>query len=152
MTGEGIHTAMIAAKLAAQTIQEMTLHGDFSADSCSVYHRRWMDAFGHDFKWSAAGAWLIVRFPIVLDAACAYGQRKGQAFLDLFGELMTGVQPKRNFLVPSIALPIAAELVKQMFLQYVLMQKPLIPVDIGQDMVDKFELKAKAAAVAKKES
>jgi flavin-dependent dehydrogenase len=36
LTGEGIHTAMMGGKAAAQTIIEMVEHGDFSAKSTSV--------------------------------------------------------------------------------------------------------------------
>ena len=48
--GEGIHTGMEAAKLAAETAVEMFAHGDFSEASTRVYHERWMSAFGYDFK------------------------------------------------------------------------------------------------------
>jgi len=70
LTGEGIHTAMIAAKIAARTIVEMFQEGDFSEQSCKVYHDRWMKDFGNDFYWSALVARFIYRFPIVLDAVC----------------------------------------------------------------------------------
>ena len=137
MTGEGIHTAMIAATLAAETIEEMFACRNFSVDATRVYHERWLEAFGRDFRWSAAGAHLIYRFPILLDAACSYGEKKGQSFLDEFGQIMTGVKPKLAFLNPSLAVPISFYLVREIFLQYVLRRVPLVPQDIGLDLVTK---------------
>ena len=115
LTGEGIHTAMIAAELAADAIRDMFARRDFSAEATSVYQDRWMARFGRDFVWSAMAAKLICYFPILLDAACAYGRDKGQAFLDEFGLIMTGVKPKSSFLHPSISVPIGWYLVKELF-------------------------------------
>lgn len=114
LTGEGIHTGMIGAKLAAETIDEMLAAGEFSAQSCRRYHQRWMRAFGRDFRFSAAGARLIYRFPFFLDAANVAAQRKGEAFMADFGAAMTGVKPKTTFVKPGFALPIIGELVRQM--------------------------------------
>lgn len=38
--GEGIHTAMMGGKAAAQTILDMRRTGDFSKQSCKVFERR----------------------------------------------------------------------------------------------------------------
>lgn len=137
LTGEGIHTAMIAAQLAAQTIEDMFASRDFSTSAASRYQTLWKMAFGNDFRWSAAAAWLIYRFPILLDAACAYGRDTGQAFLDEFGLIMTGVKPKTAFLKPSLSLPIAWYLVKEIFWQYIWRCPPMIPTDIGLAVVAK---------------
>lgn len=50
LTGEGIHTAMMGGKVAAETLLEMRAAGDFSSRSTRLYQQRWMDLFGHDFK------------------------------------------------------------------------------------------------------
>ncbi len=41
LTGEGIHTAMMGGKAAAQTILDMRRTGDFSKQSCKQYERRY---------------------------------------------------------------------------------------------------------------
>mmetsp|Transcript_26159 Transcript_26159/g.73174 ORF Transcript_26159/g.73174 Transcript_26159/m.73174 type:complete len:502 (+) Transcript_26159:141-1646(+) len=137
LTGEGIHTAMIAAKLAAETSLEMFEHGDFSEGSTAVYQRRWMEAFGDDFWWSAVMAKALRLCPIAVDAMAVVGKRKGQAFLDEFGEMMTGVRSKVGFLSPHLSVPLGAEVVRQIFLQFVMGQKPTVP-DCGSDLKTKY--------------
>jgi hypothetical protein len=85
--------------------------------------------------------------PICLDAMAVVGQRRGQPFLDFFGEVknqslnilfsysifysyvlclvyvrceqvMTGVKPKSAFLQPGLLCEIAVELIKQVLLVY----------------------------------
>lgn len=120
LTGEGIHTAMLGAKLAAQTIHELFAAGDFSEPACRAYHDRWMATFGNDFRFSAAGARMVHRFPFLLDAANVVAQRKGDAFMVEFGAAMTGVKPKTTFLEPAMALPMGIELIRQVLRQKVL--------------------------------
>jgi len=139
LTGEGIHTAMRAAKIAAQVILEMFDEGDFSQKSTAVYHTRWMLDFGEDFLWSSVGAKLIYHFPILLDAACVVGQRQGQKFLDEFGFIMTGVKPKSAFLQPGLSIPITFELFRQIFIQYILRKSPRIPPSIGKEALEKLD-------------
>jgi hypothetical protein len=50
----------------------------------------------------------------MLDAANVVAQRRGDAFMDAFGAAMTGVAPKTAFLKPSVALPLAAEMLRQL--------------------------------------
>lgn len=50
--GEGIHTAMMGGKAAAETIIDMHATGDFTRQSCKQYARRWYKAYGHDFFMS----------------------------------------------------------------------------------------------------
>lgn len=113
LTGEGIHTAMMAARIAAETSVQMLARGDISEANCSVYHWRCWDEFAYEFRYSAWAARLIYTLPIVLDAVAVVGQRRGQAFLDFFGECMTGVRPKSHFLQPGLAFAICLELVRQ---------------------------------------
>jgi len=131
LTGEGIHTAMVAARIAARTTFEMLKAGDVSAGNCSVYHLRCWDTFGYEFRYSAWGARLIYAMPIILDAVAVVGQRRGQPFLDFFGEAMTGVRPKSHFLKPDLAAAVTLELLRQMWLQWVMRKEPLQPLNVG---------------------
>ncbi len=115
LTGEGIHTGMIGGRIAAETIVELLEEGDLSAAACRRYHERWMKAFGRDFASSALAARLIYRFPALLDAANVVAQKKGDDFMAEFGAAMTGVKPKTTFVRPSLALPLAAEIVCQVY-------------------------------------
>eukprot|EP01012_Entosiphon_sulcatum_P039657 TRINITY_DN524_c0_g2_i4.p1 TRINITY_DN524_c0_g2~~TRINITY_DN524_c0_g2_i4.p1 ORF type:complete len:377 (-),score=49.41 TRINITY_DN524_c0_g2_i4:20-1150(-) len=113
MTGEGIHTAMQAGKLAATTLTEMFQAGNFTASAGEVYEARVMEEFGFDFRYSHWGTWLIYHCPILLDAMAGVAQRKGKDFMVDFGEIMTGVKPKVNFLQPRLAIPLVLELTWQ---------------------------------------
>jgi len=120
LTGEGIHTGMIAGKLAAETMHEQFARRDFSEAACAVYHARWMAAFGRDFRFSAAGARLVCRFPFLLDAANVVAQRTGDRFMVEFGAAMTGVKPKTTFVKPGVAVPVTWEIVRQIVQQKIL--------------------------------
>lgn len=110
LTGEGIHTAMIAAKIAAGVLHQAFDEGDLTADRLSAYHRAWMREFGRDFPISAAAGRAINRFPILLDTAAIAAQRRGASFMDHFGAAMTGVKPKSLFLSPRMSVPLGAAL------------------------------------------
>jgi geranylgeranyl reductase family protein len=114
LTGEGIHTAMIAAKIAARVLHEAFDEGDLSARRLASYHRAWMKEFGRDFPISAAAGRAINRFPTLLDTAVVAAQRHGASFMDNFGAAMTGVKPKSLFLSPRMALPLGAALLRLM--------------------------------------
>ena len=143
LTGEGIHTAMIAGKIAAETVLQMfssKTGGDFSEKSTSVYHRRWVDAFGSDFVWSGLAGRVIYWCPLLLDATCVVGNKQGQLFLDEFGAIMTGVKSKSAFLFNwrNLLLPITVEIIRQFILQKIFRKSPLVPTTIGQSKVDQF--------------
>ncbi|NNE17686.1 MAG: geranylgeranyl reductase family protein [Myxococcales bacterium] len=110
LTGEGIHTAMVAAKIAARLLHEAFDEGDLSARRLSAYHRAWMQNFGRDFWISAAAGRAIQRFPVLLDTAAIAAQRRGASFMDDFGAAMTGVKPKSLFLSPRMSIPLGAAL------------------------------------------
>jgi len=110
LTGEGIHTAMIAAKIAARVLHDAFDLGDLSAQRLSAYHREWMTEFGSDFSISAAAGRAINRFPVLLDTAAIAAQRRGASFMDQFGAAMTGVKPKSLFLSPRMSIPLGAAL------------------------------------------
>jgi sulfite reductase (NADPH) flavoprotein alpha-component len=137
LTGEGIHTGMIGGKLAAQTIHELFARGEFSAEACRLYHERWMAAFGRDFRASAAGARLVCRFPLLMDVANLTAQRKGDAFMAEFGAAMTGVKPKTVFLRPDLALPMGAEVVRQVVRRKLLRSCPAEEVAYAARAVEK---------------
>ena len=110
LTGEGIHTAMVAAKIAARVLDEAFDAGDLSARRLSAYHRGWMREFGRDFSISAAAGRAIQRFPVLLDTAAMAAQRNGASFMDDFGAAMTGVKSKSLFLYPRMSIPLIAAL------------------------------------------
>ena len=112
LTGEGIHTAMVAAKIAARLLHEAFDAGDLSARRLSAYHRAWMREFGRDFSISAAAGHAIDRFPVLLDTAAVAAQRHGASFMDQFGAAMTGVKPKSLFLSPRMSIPLGAALLR----------------------------------------
>jgi hypothetical protein len=49
---------------------------------------------------------------------------------------MTGVKPKSEFCQPDLLVEIVVEIARQVVIQYVLGYKPLVPVDIGKDIID----------------
>jgi flavin-dependent dehydrogenase len=114
LTGEGIHTAMIAGRIAARTLHDMLVRGDLSERACAAYHDGWRAAFGREFPASAMAARLTYRVPALLDAASAVAQRRGDVFMNAFGAAMTGVLPKTTFLKPRVALPLALEIPRQL--------------------------------------
>jgi hypothetical protein len=98
---------------------------------------RCYDSFGYQFASSNLAARIIYLAPILLDAVAVVGARRGQPFLDFFGEVMTGVRPKSDFMQPLLLLEIATELVHQIFLQYVWKKKPLMNTEVGVDLINK---------------
>ncbi|KAJ8312054.1 hypothetical protein KUTeg_009427 [Tegillarca granosa] len=114
LTGEGIHHAMDGGKLAAEFLDEALQHGNYDKDVMSIYHDRWMDKFGFDFKWSMMFCLLAYRFPILLDASTAAIQRKGDKFLARWADIMTGRVPKIHMLKPEYSLTITFELMRLM--------------------------------------
>ena len=98
------------------------------------------DKFGYEFVYSSIAARVIYLFPLLLDAVAVVGQRRGQAFLDFFGEVMTGVRPKSDFLQPLLVADVTFEIVRQIFIQFILQRAPLVPTNIGSDVVKKHHL------------
>ena len=50
-SGEGIHYAMEGGKIVAEFLKEAIDHGNYEKDCMYIYHTRWMERFGSDFKW-----------------------------------------------------------------------------------------------------
>ncbi|XP_025090280.1 conditioned medium factor receptor 1-like isoform X2 [Pomacea canaliculata] len=110
LTGEGIHHAMEGGKIAAEFLGEAFMQGNYDSEAMRIYHGRWMKRFGYDFKWSMMFCQLLYRFPILVDAATAAVQRKGEKFLLKWADIMTGRVPKITLLFPEYSLVITYEL------------------------------------------
>ncbi len=113
LTGEGIHYAMDAAEMAAQTLAEAFAANDFRARFLKRYQERWHKSFGRDFFWSRKLAQVTAKFPIFLDACAAVSQKPGAGFLAEWATVMTGARPKSAFLRPRIVLPLLWEAGRQ---------------------------------------
>ena len=110
---------------------------NFSLEAGRAYELRCYDAFLYEFWSSAICARLIYSLPIAIDAVAVVGQKRGQAFLDFFGECMTGVRPKSDFAQPLLLLEITIEMIRQFFIQYIFCYPPLVPPHIGMNIVNK---------------
>ena len=49
--GEGIHHAMEGGKIAGEFLQEALAQGNYDTQVMRIYHDRWMERFGYDFRW-----------------------------------------------------------------------------------------------------
>ena len=112
LTGEGIHHAIEGASIAAEVLGEALRAGDLSAAFLERYHKRWMRAFGNDFRWSARMARFFVKYPGLLDGAVNVMRRCGADYLREWGEAMTGAKPKSSFLAPRMAFPLLREVAR----------------------------------------
>jgi menaquinone-9 beta-reductase len=123
LTGEGIHTAMMGGKCAAEALLELRENGDFSAASTKIFEAKWMALFGHDFKLSEKGAELIWKYPILLDACANEMERVGDSMMSKWAEVMTNMRPKTYFLRPDVAIPLGFALMREIWAQKV-MKRP----------------------------
>lgn len=123
LTGEGIHTAMMGGKCAAEALLELRENGDFSAASTKIFEAKWMELFGHDFRLSEKGAELIWKYPILLDACANEMERVGDSMMSKWAEVMTNMRPKTYFLRPDVAIPLGFALVREIWAQKV-MKRP----------------------------
>lgn len=120
LAGEGIHTAMMGGKAAAESLLAMRSTGDFSKQSTKQYEAEWRRLYGHDFWMSKAFAEVVYRFPILLDAVASEMQRKGDSMMAKWAEIMTNMQPKTYFLRPHVAIPLGIAVVREFIDQKVL--------------------------------
>jgi geranylgeranyl reductase family protein len=126
LTGEGIHHAMDSGVMAAEVLKEAFKHSDMSARFLSNYQRRWMRAFGYDFKASMRLAQILYRFPILLDAATLCIEKQGDEFLAEWARIMTGQRPKSQLFRPYIMFAMAKELILLVILRTLgLERKPI---------------------------
>ena len=68
---------------------------------------------------SRAGAALIYKYPILLDACANEMQRKGDVMMSKWAEVMTNMRPKSYFLRPDVALPLGFAVVREIWNQKV---------------------------------
>ena len=61
LTGEGIHTAILGGRAAAETVLAMRKTGDFSKRSTAQYNRKVQKLFAHDFGASVLMAQAVYR-------------------------------------------------------------------------------------------
>ncbi|KAL5489663.1 hypothetical protein EMCRGX_G018781 [Ephydatia muelleri] len=136
MTGEGIHHAMESGKIAAEFLNEAFEVGNFDKEVMKEYQNRWMYKFGSDYKWSMFFVQMTYRYPILLDAATAAMQRKGNEYLARWADIMTGRIPKFNLLRPEFAIVMGYEVVKltiQSLLGMDPRKKATPPIKLAQD-------------------
>lgn len=112
LTGEGIQYGMDAAKYAANTIEKAYKKGNYSKRVLKKYQQTWMKSFGRDFKWSKRMVKVCTKHPIFLDAFASASNRKGDKFMTIWGEIMTGSKSKLNFFLPKLALPLVIEVIR----------------------------------------
>lgn len=104
---------MVAGRLAAGVVSDMFANGTFDESATAVYERRWSIEMGPEFLYSRIMAWILVKAPWVLDCMALVGARRGQTFLDEFGEAMTGVKSKITLLRWGNTVEIVPELIKR---------------------------------------
>jgi menaquinone-9 beta-reductase len=69
---------------------------------------------------SKAGAELVFKYPILLDACANEMQRKGDAMMSKWAEVMTNMRPKTYFLRPDVAIPLGFALLRELWAQKVM--------------------------------
>ena len=68
---------------------------------------------------SRKGAALIYKYPILLDACANEMQRKGDAMMAKWAEVMTCMRPKSYFLRPDVAVSLGFAVVREFWNQHV---------------------------------
>jgi geranylgeranyl reductase family protein len=107
INGEGIHTALESARIAAHVANKALLADDLSAQFLSQYEDQWRDAFDLDLRTadfivtviknrSLANIWLLILKMI--------GQKalNDKDYADTCGGILSGVVPTQNSLSPEI--------------------------------------------------
>ena len=117
LTGEGIHTAMMGGKIAAEALLEAREAGDFSAANTARYEHGWKQRYGHDFFWSQVFAYACYRYPILLDAVANEVQRVGDPMMSAWAEIATNMRPKTYFFRPDVGLPLLVALGREVWAQ-----------------------------------
>jgi flavin-dependent dehydrogenase len=119
LTGEGIHTAMMGGKCAAEALLQAREFGNFSAVNTKLYENAWKQRFGKDFYWSTAFASAIYRYPILLDAVANEVQRVGDPMMSAWAEIATCMKPKTYFFRPDVGVPLLLALIREIWAQKV---------------------------------
>ncbi|NHJ48305.1 MAG: NAD(P)/FAD-dependent oxidoreductase [Asgard group archaeon] len=106
LTGGGIQYSMDAAEIAANTAKEALSKNTFHKKFFSRYQKKWMKAFGRDFKWSQRMINVFVKRPIFIDAFAEVCNKKGDKFMREWAKIMCGARRKVTFFTPRLALPL----------------------------------------------
>jgi geranylgeranyl reductase family protein len=122
LTGEGIHNAMDAGQAAADTLMEAFAEGRFDEAFLARYQQRWKRMFGSKFPIAARAAQLMGRRPELVDAMAMVTQERGMDFFLAWADVMTGEAAWTTFLRPRIAVPMAVEVVRQLWAR-----QPMLP-------------------------
>jgi menaquinone-9 beta-reductase len=143
LTGEGIHTAMMGGKCAAEALLQARSAGNFSAVNMKKYETAWKKRYGNDFYWSTAFASAIYRYPILLDAVANEVQRVGDPMMSAWAEIATCMKPKTYFFRPDVGLPLLMALGREIWAQKVTKRPDayVMPaVEEGKKVVDSHRL------------
>ena len=124
VNGYSVWRRILKEKIAAETILELFREQDFSDEACSIYHKRWWNAFGYDFPISSLFGKIVSKFPLLMDAvpvaSASKGGKLGSQFFADFGAVMTGAKPKTLLFRPSVAFPLFTASVSQIIKQFTL--------------------------------
>lgn len=120
ITGEGIHNAMLSGRDAALTLLDMSESGDFSAAATAQFEDRWINSFGYDFRMSRDAAWLIWKFPLLLDACAEVMKKSGNRVFSDWAKVMTMFEGKELFLERRMAVPVTLAVLRLLIKRYVL--------------------------------
>eukprot|EP01114_Cavostelium_apophysatum_P012860 TRINITY_DN2983_c0_g1_i2.p1 TRINITY_DN2983_c0_g1~~TRINITY_DN2983_c0_g1_i2.p1 ORF type:complete len:536 (+),score=57.04 TRINITY_DN2983_c0_g1_i2:125-1732(+) len=114
LSGEGIQYGMDAAKAASQVIAEGFRKGDLSERFLSRYQTQWRKMFASTFRSARYFAFLVHRYPLILDAAAIAIRRNGIDFLDRWTKAIYGEKSKLSLLRPDFLISITAEIIFQL--------------------------------------
>lgn len=125
LTGQGIQFAMEGARIAARTIVEAVARGDLSKEFLRTYQDRWRVKFGWSFLLSRLFAWLVARYPTILDGACSTIRSNGESWTTAWNSALSGHHSKLWFLRPDVGVIILVETFRLWILR--LMHRHAVP-------------------------
>ncbi|MFX1565554.1 MAG: geranylgeranyl reductase family protein [Promethearchaeota archaeon] len=100
ITGEGIHYAFMAGKIAGEVSTEAIANGDTSACFLRKYEKQWTHTFGSDLKWGLRLRNLFYRG--MTSQNVSSGITANKRFLQLAADLIVGVRPYRNTILRAL--------------------------------------------------
>lgn len=100
ITGEGIHYAFKAGKIAGEISTQALDKGDTSAHYLQKYEKQWIHAFGSDLKWGLRLRNMFYRG--MASKNVSSGIASNSRFLQLAADLIVGVRPYRNTILRAL--------------------------------------------------
>ncbi len=100
ITGEGIHYAIFAGKIAGDVAGKAIRKRDVSYRFLRRYENQWNKAFGSDLKWG-----LRLRnffYQGMASQNVSSGMASNQRFLQLAADLITGIRPYRSTIIRAL--------------------------------------------------